>query len=40
VSDPILDRDALDECLQLVAAEAARYLESVEEALVRPPSAS
>jgi glutamate/tyrosine decarboxylase-like PLP-dependent enzyme len=36
VSDPILDRDALDDCLQLVAWEAADYLASVDEALVRP----
>ena len=37
MSDPILDHDALDECLRLVAAEAASYLGEVDEALVRPP---
>jgi glutamate/tyrosine decarboxylase-like PLP-dependent enzyme len=37
VSDPILDRDALGECLRLVAGEAASYLASVDEAAVRPP---
>ena len=37
MSDPILDRDQLDECLRLVAAEAARYLAGVDAALVRPP---
>jgi glutamate/tyrosine decarboxylase-like PLP-dependent enzyme len=37
VGDPILDRDALDECLQLVAGEAARYLAAVDAAPVRPP---
>jgi glutamate/tyrosine decarboxylase-like PLP-dependent enzyme len=36
VADPILDRDALDECLRLVAREAADYLAGVDEALVRP----
>jgi glutamate/tyrosine decarboxylase-like PLP-dependent enzyme len=39
VSDPILDRDALDDCLRLVAREAADYLAAVDEALVRPKSA-
>jgi glutamate/tyrosine decarboxylase-like PLP-dependent enzyme len=39
VSDPILDRGALDDCLRLVAREAADYLASVDEALVRPKSA-
>jgi glutamate/tyrosine decarboxylase-like PLP-dependent enzyme len=39
VSDPILDRDALDECLRLVAREAADYLANLDEALVRPTSA-
>jgi hypothetical protein len=38
VSDPILDREALEECLRLVADEAARYLAGVDEALVRPPA--
>jgi glutamate/tyrosine decarboxylase-like PLP-dependent enzyme len=37
VSDPILDRDALEECLRLVAEEAANYLANVDAALVRPP---
>jgi glutamate/tyrosine decarboxylase-like PLP-dependent enzyme len=37
VADPILDRDALEDCLQLVAREAANYLVNVDEALVRPP---
>jgi glutamate/tyrosine decarboxylase-like PLP-dependent enzyme len=37
VSDPILDRDELEACLQLVAAEAANYLRNVDTALVRPP---
>jgi glutamate/tyrosine decarboxylase-like PLP-dependent enzyme len=37
VSDPIRDRDAVGECLQLVAAEAAKYLATVDAALVRPP---
>jgi len=39
VADPILDRDALDECLRLVAREAAEYLAEVDEALVRPAAA-
>jgi glutamate/tyrosine decarboxylase-like PLP-dependent enzyme len=38
VSDPILDREALDDCLRLVADEAARYLAGVDEGLVRPPA--
>ena len=37
MSDPILDREALDECLRLAAGEAARYLAGVDNALVRPP---
>jgi glutamate/tyrosine decarboxylase-like PLP-dependent enzyme len=37
VGDPILDRDALEDCLRLVAGEAANYLASVDGALVRPP---
>jgi glutamate/tyrosine decarboxylase-like PLP-dependent enzyme len=37
VGDPILDRDALDDCLRLVSAEAARYLAGVDAAPVRPP---
>jgi len=36
VADPILDRDALDDCLRLVAGEAAQYLAGVDEAPVRP----
>jgi glutamate/tyrosine decarboxylase-like PLP-dependent enzyme len=39
VADPILDRDALDECLRLVARGAADYLAGVDEALVRPAGA-
>jgi glutamate/tyrosine decarboxylase-like PLP-dependent enzyme len=39
VADPILDRDALDECLQLVAREASAYLAGVDEAPVRPTAA-
>jgi glutamate/tyrosine decarboxylase-like PLP-dependent enzyme len=39
MADPILDRDALDECLRLVAREAAEYLAGVDEALVRPAAA-
>ena len=38
MSDPILDREALEACLRLAADEAARYLASVDEALVRPPA--
>ena len=37
VGDPILDREALEECLRLVAGEAARYLADVDSSLVRPP---
>src|SRR3954447_20788291 len=37
MTDPILDLDALEECLQLVAREASRYLATVDSALVRPP---
>jgi hypothetical protein len=37
VSDPVLDRDTLNDCLSLVAEEAKRYLENVDTALVRPP---
>jgi glutamate/tyrosine decarboxylase-like PLP-dependent enzyme len=37
VADPILDRDALEEALQLAATEAARYLAEVDDAPVRPP---
>ncbi len=37
MGDPILDHDALDECLRLVADEAARYLAAVDEEPVRPP---
>ena len=36
MGDPILDHDVLDECLRLVAAEAAEYLAGVDEAPVRP----
>jgi glutamate/tyrosine decarboxylase-like PLP-dependent enzyme len=39
VADPMNDRDALDECLRLVAREAADYLAGVDEALVRPAGA-
>ena len=38
MSDPILDHEALDDCLRLVADEAARYLAGVDEGLVRPPA--
>jgi glutamate/tyrosine decarboxylase-like PLP-dependent enzyme len=38
VSDPILDRDAVEGCLRLVADEAAQYLARVDTALVRPPA--
>jgi glutamate/tyrosine decarboxylase-like PLP-dependent enzyme len=37
VADPILDRDSLEECLRLVAGEAADYLAKVDSELVRPP---
>jgi glutamate/tyrosine decarboxylase-like PLP-dependent enzyme len=37
VSDPVLDRDALEDCLRLAAEEAAKYLSNVDAALVRPP---
>ena len=37
MSDPILDRGALEECLRLVAGEAARYLAGIDAAPVRPP---
>src|SRR5919204_3300718 len=37
MGDPILDRDALEECLRLVAGAAAEYLADIDEALVRPP---
>ena len=37
MSDPILEHDGLEECLRLVATEAAKYLAGVDEALVRPP---
>jgi glutamate/tyrosine decarboxylase-like PLP-dependent enzyme len=37
MGDPTLDRGSLEECLQLVAREASRYLASVDSALVRPP---
>ena len=36
MADPLLDRDALDECLRLVARETADYLASEVEAPVRP----
>ena len=39
MSDPVLDRDTLNDCLSLVAEEAKRYLENVDTALVRPPRA-
>jgi glutamate/tyrosine decarboxylase-like PLP-dependent enzyme len=37
MADPVLDRGALEECLELVANEAGRYLAEVGAALVRPP---
>jgi glutamate/tyrosine decarboxylase-like PLP-dependent enzyme len=37
VADPIVDRNALQESLRFVAYEAARFLEEVDAALVRPP---
>jgi glutamate/tyrosine decarboxylase-like PLP-dependent enzyme len=37
VADPILDRGALEEALQLAATEAARYLAELDDAPVRPP---
>src|SRR2546423_6428728 len=40
VADPILDRDALDECLRFVAREAAEYLAGVDEAPVRRTGAA
>jgi glutamate/tyrosine decarboxylase-like PLP-dependent enzyme len=39
MADPIVDRDALAESLQLVAEEATRYLAHLDEAPVRPPGA-
>jgi glutamate/tyrosine decarboxylase-like PLP-dependent enzyme len=39
VTDPILDRDALEECLRLVADEAASFLTTVDSAPVRPRAA-
>jgi glutamate/tyrosine decarboxylase-like PLP-dependent enzyme len=35
--DPVLDREAVEESLRLVAAEAARYLADIDAAPVRPP---
>ena len=40
MSDPILDRDALEECLRLVTDEAARYLATIDAAPVRPPGSA
>jgi glutamate/tyrosine decarboxylase-like PLP-dependent enzyme len=37
VADPILERNVLDECLRLVADEAATYLAEIDGAPVRPP---
>jgi glutamate/tyrosine decarboxylase-like PLP-dependent enzyme len=37
VGDPILDRDSLQDCLRLVAEEAADYLAKVDSAPARPP---
>jgi glutamate/tyrosine decarboxylase-like PLP-dependent enzyme len=37
VADPILDRDALDETLRLVARQAATFLAELDDAPVRPP---
>jgi hypothetical protein len=36
VTDPLLDRDALNEVLRVVAEEASRYLDELDSALVRP----
>jgi glutamate/tyrosine decarboxylase-like PLP-dependent enzyme len=38
VTDPLLDRDALNEVLRVVAEEARRYLDELDSALVRPPA--
>jgi len=38
VTDPLLDRDALNEVLRVVAEEASRYLDGLDSALVRPPA--
>jgi glutamate/tyrosine decarboxylase-like PLP-dependent enzyme len=40
VSDPILDRDALNDCLRLAASEAAGFLAKIDSAPVRPPRAA
>jgi glutamate/tyrosine decarboxylase-like PLP-dependent enzyme len=40
VPDPIVDHDALEQCLRVVADEAVRYLGEVDAALVRPPDTS
>ncbi|MBV8990225.1 MAG: aspartate aminotransferase family protein [Solirubrobacterales bacterium] len=39
MTDPLLDRDSLDEVLMLVAEGAARYLGQLDDAAVRPPAA-
>jgi glutamate/tyrosine decarboxylase-like PLP-dependent enzyme len=39
MADPILERDALADALELAAAEAARYLAGVDAARVQPPGA-
>lgn len=38
MTDPLLDRDALNEVLRVVAEEATRYLDELDSALVRPPA--
>ena len=39
MADPLLDKDMLDEALQLVTEEATRYLAQLDGAPVRPPAA-
>ena len=39
MADPLLDKDALDQALQLVTDEATRYLAQLDAAPVRPPAA-
>jgi glutamate/tyrosine decarboxylase-like PLP-dependent enzyme len=40
MADPLLDHGELEDCLRLVADEAARYLRDVDAAPVRPPDTS
>jgi glutamate/tyrosine decarboxylase-like PLP-dependent enzyme len=40
MTEPLLDHGELEDCLRLVADEAARYLHDVDAAPVRPPDAS